>query len=120
TKDGGRGFAVGQAVGDLGSFLLARPWIDFRAGRYYVTTGQGQTPFGSARTREEAEAKRAAIGEMAQLKDDTSIELRGDKAVILSADRSRVLDEAANQAVAQARLDSARTAAADRRGSLAL
>jgi ABC-type branched-subunit amino acid transport system ATPase component len=106
-----RGFQGDQALRDLGSFLAAGPRIELRTGRYYVTTFDGQSPFGSSRTRAEAEAKRAAIPEMAELPaDGSAVEERAGKFAILSADRARVLDEAPTREVALERLAAARTA----------
>jgi ABC-type branched-subunit amino acid transport system ATPase component len=103
------GFQVGAAVSDLGAYIAGRPRIEMRTGRYYVVTSDGQSPFGSARTREEAQAKRQAIPEMADLPaDGSTIEEREGKFAILSADRARVLDEAPSREVAMERLAAAR------------
>ena len=59
-RDPKEGFQMGSALSDLGAFLAARPRIDARTGRFYVTTTDGTAPFGSSRTREDAEKKRAA------------------------------------------------------------
>jgi len=111
-RDPKAGFDFGAAATDFGAFLGAKPRIEFRAGRFYVTTSDGKAPFGSAKTREEAEAKRAAIPEMAALDEaGTTIEERGPDAkgvAILSADRGTVLDEAPNRDVALARIAAAK------------
>ena len=102
------GFQTRAAWVDLGSFIAARPRIERRTGRYYVTTSDGKAPFGSAKTRAEAEAKRAALPEIAALPaDGSTIEPREDRFAILSLDRQRVLDEAPTREVAGERLAAA-------------
>ena len=51
------GFRFRQAARDLGAYLAAQPRIEQRAGRFFVTTFDGQTPFGSSRTEAEARAR---------------------------------------------------------------
>jgi ABC-type branched-subunit amino acid transport system ATPase component len=111
-QDPKAGFRWSEAVTDFGAFLSAKPRIEFASGRYHVTTSTGARPFGSAKTREEAEAKRTAIPEMAELDDSgATLEERGAKIAILSADRQTVLDEAPNRDVALARIKAAREVA---------
>ncbi|HUS64684.1 MAG TPA: ATP-binding cassette domain-containing protein [Kofleriaceae bacterium] len=104
------GFQVGSAVSDLGAFLAGRPRIDARTGRFYVTSTDGSAPFGSSKTREEAEAKRAAIPTMAALPADGSTirEEASGKFSILADDMSTVLDVAPTREVALERLAAAR------------
>ena len=103
-RDPKAGFDVGGAFTDFGAFVAAKPRIDFRSGRFYVTTSDGKSPFGSAKTKEEADAKRAAIPEMAA---GATLEERNGKISILSRD-GVVLDEAPNRDVAEARIASAK------------
>jgi ABC-type branched-subunit amino acid transport system ATPase component len=104
------GFEVGHAIEDLGAFLAGKPRIDMRMGRFYVTSFDGTAPFGSARTREDAEKKRAAIPTMAGLPEDGStIEERGGRFAILSEDGSEVIDTAPTREAALGRLTAART-----------
>jgi branched-chain amino acid transport system ATP-binding protein len=105
-----QGFEFGHAVEDLGAFLSGRPRIDRRMGRFYVTSFDGTAPFGSARTREDAEKKRAAIPTLAGLPaDGSTIEERGGRFAILSEDRSEVVDVAPTRESAVGRLLAART-----------
>ncbi len=101
------GFELGHALSDLGAFLAAHPRIEFRAGRYYVTTSDGKSPFGSAKTREEAEAKRQAIPVLARLDVASApIEERDGKVVILGDDGA-VIDESPNRDIAMDRIKAA-------------
>src|SRR5262245_7284710 len=105
-----QGFELGRAIDDLRAFLGARPRIETRMGRFYVTSFDGSAPFGSARTREEAEKKRAAIPAMADAPaDGSSIEEQSGGFAILSADRKDVLDRAPSREAALERLAAART-----------
>ena len=108
-RDPKAGFQIGQALSDLGAYLGAKPRIEFRSGRHYVTTSDGQAPFGSAKTREEAEAKRQAIPELAQLDPASArIEARGNKVAIFADDGATVLDEAPNREIALDRIHAAK------------
>src|SRR6185369_6045245 len=102
------GFQVGQAFRDLGAFVAAKPRIEPRAGRYYVTTSDGRTPFGSAKTRDDAEAKRAAIPKLARtpLDGSTVVEKEGNFAI--SSPDGELLDTAPTREVAIERLQAAR------------
>jgi len=111
-RDPQAGFQLGSALDDLGSYLAGEPRIDFKSGRFYVTTSDGKTPFGSSKTREEALAKRAAIPELAALPDASSVEPRGVKFAILSPD-GRVLDEAPTREVAAERIAAAKAVAGE-------
>ena len=105
-----QGFELGHAVEDLRAFLGARPRIETRMGRFYVTSFDGSAPFGSARTRDEADKKRAAIPAMAESPaDGSAIVEQGGGFAILSADRKTVLDRAPNREAALERLAAART-----------
>jgi branched-chain amino acid transport system ATP-binding protein len=105
-----KGFELGRAVEDLGAFLGARPRIETRMGRFYVTSFDGSAPFGSARSRDDAEKKRAAIPAMASSPADGSAIAEQDGAfAILSADRKEVLDRAPSREAALERLAAART-----------
>ncbi|MCC6620610.1 MAG: ATP-binding cassette domain-containing protein, partial [Deltaproteobacteria bacterium] len=109
-RDPKAGFQMGQAVDDLGMFLAGAPRIDFRAGRFYVTTSDGKEPFGSAKTREEAVSKRAAIPELAALPDASSVVERNGRFAIMAPD-GRVLDEAPTREVAADRIAAAKVVA---------
>jgi branched-chain amino acid transport system ATP-binding protein len=103
------GFQFDHAMDDLGDYLWARPRIDQKAGRFYVVTFDGQTPFGSSRTREEALARRDAILEMAELDGTTTLEPVTPGALdgphrVHSADRQRILDEGPNREMLESRL----------------
>jgi ABC-type branched-subunit amino acid transport system ATPase component len=52
------GFSVREAWTDGLDYLAGKPTIERRMGRYYVVTQQGQLPFGSQATKEEARARR--------------------------------------------------------------
>jgi ABC-type branched-subunit amino acid transport system ATPase component len=105
-----RSFELGHAIEDLSAFLSARPRIETRMGRFYVTSFDGSAPFGSARSRDEAENKRAAIPAMASSPADGSAIVEQDGAfAILSADRKQVLDRAPSREAALERLAAART-----------
>ena len=105
-----QGFELGHAIDDLGAFLAARPRIETRMGRFYVTSFDGSAPFGSARSRDDAEKKRAAIPAMASSPADGSAIAEQDGAfAILSADRKEVLDRAPSREAALERLAAART-----------
>ncbi len=122
------GFQTGQALDDLLAFMAARPRIEQRTGRFYVTTSDGKTPFGSARTRAEAVRKRDNIPALAQLPQDGSTIVEKDgKFLILDAalDQAAPLDEApthesAIDRLAAARDTSAASSAAVRKRVLAL
>ena len=122
----GQGFEAGQAARDLGAFLSGRPRIEPRMGRFYVTSVDGSTPFGSSKTREDADKKRAAIPAMAELPADGSTIAEADGGFdIRSADGSEVLDRAPTREQAMDRLAAARVldsqaAAAVRRRMIAL
>src|SRR5262249_35429290 len=105
-----KGFELGHAIEDLGAFLGARPRIETRMGRFYVTSFDGSAPFGSARSRDDAEKKRAAIPAMAASPTDGSAIVEQDGAfAILSVDRKEVLDRAPSREAALERLAAART-----------
>jgi branched-chain amino acid transport system ATP-binding protein len=121
-----KGFDFGHAMTDLGAFLSGRPRIDARMGRFYVTSYDGAAPFGSSRTREDADKKRAAIPTLANLPADgsTVVERDGNFAT-MSEDGKDVVDVAPTRDVALQRLTAARVldaeaAAAVRRRLLAL
>jgi ABC-type branched-subunit amino acid transport system ATPase component len=109
-----QGFQTAQALADLGDYLAARPRIELKTGRYAVTTFDGKTPFGSSKTRAEAEVRREAIRAMAALDGDPA-------AIVPAADgqgfeiRGRdgaVLDQGGNRAMLEARLAAAAELAA--------
>ncbi len=117
------GFQIGQAIDDFGAYLGAQPRIEFRQGRFAVVTSNGDTPFGSPKTRAEAEAKRSAIPEMASLPHQSDadaewIEKRGTKFAILSEDKTRVLDEAPTFESASGRIAAARKVEAQASGTV--
>jgi branched-chain amino acid transport system ATP-binding protein len=119
------GFAASQAITDLGAFLSGRPRIETRMGRFYVTAYDGSTPFGSARSREDAEKKRAAIPAMAGLPADGSTIVEQDSSFAIRTPEGEVLDraptrEAALERLAAARALDAAAAAAVRRRLIAL
>jgi len=106
----GKGFEAAHAVEDLGAFLAGRPRIETRMSRFYVTAFDGTAPFGSARTREDAEKKRAAIPTMAGLPaDGSTIAEKDGRFAILSEDRKDVVDVAPTREAALGRLAAART-----------
>ena len=118
-----RGFELDHAMEDLGAFLSGRPRIESRMGRFYVTAFDGSAPFGSARTREDAERKRAAIPALADLPaDGSTIAERKGRFAIMSQDGAEALDVAPTREAALGRLAAARTldeqAAAAVRGRL--
>ncbi len=102
------GFQVGQALRDLGAFAAARPRIEQRTGRFYVTTSDGRTPFGSAKTRAEAEKKRAAIPQLAKLPADGSTVVEKEGVVGIYSKDGELLDTAPTRDVAIERLSAAR------------
>ena len=105
-----KGFEFGSAVEDMGAFLAGRPRIEPRMGRFYVTSFDGTAPFGSSRTREDAEKKRAAIPAMAKLPDDgRTIVPHEDRFAIMSEDGKELLDLAPTRDSALGRLAAART-----------
>jgi ABC-type branched-subunit amino acid transport system ATPase component len=109
-RNASEGFQMGEAVSDLSAYLAGHPRIEMRTGRFYVVTSDGTTPFGSAKTRAEAVQKRKVIPQLAALPlDGSTLQERGDKLAILSADRARVLDEAPSREVAMERLAAARS-----------
>ena len=109
----GKGFEAAHAVEDLGAFLAGRPRIESRMSRFYVTSFDGTAPFGSARTREDAEKKRAAIPTMAGLPaDGSTIAEKDGRFAIMSEDRKEVIDVAPTREAALGRLAAARTLAA--------
>ena len=100
------------APGCLEAFAQRRiqrrqPRIDFRAGRFYVTTSDGKSPFGSSKTRADAVAKREAIPGLAAQPDPPRLEERGVKWVTLAEDGA-VLDEAPTKDVAFDRIKASR------------
>ncbi len=112
-RDTKAGFDIGQAATDLGAFLSGAPRIEFRSGRHYVTTSSGESPFGSAKTREEAERKREVIPSLAALDPNTAtFEERGAKIATLDTDGS-LLDEAPTREVAKDRILAAQKVAAE-------
>ena len=110
-RDPAAGFQLGSAIDDFGMFLTAQPRIDFRSGRFYVTTSDGKSPFGSSKTREDAEAKRAAIPELAALPDASTVVEANGKFQIKSLD-GVVLDEAPTREVAADRIAASKEVAA--------
>jgi ABC-type branched-subunit amino acid transport system ATPase component len=121
-----RGFQFDNAMTDLRAFLSGKPRIDTRMGRFYVTSYDGAAPFGSSRTREDAEKKRAAIPTLAKLPaDGSTVVERDDGFDTMSEDGVDVVDRSPTRDVALQRLAAARTieslaAAAVRRRLLAL
>jgi ABC-type branched-subunit amino acid transport system ATPase component len=114
-----QGFQVGEAASDFVDFVAAKPRIEMRAGRFHLTTSDGKTPFGSARTREEAQAKRKAIPRLAEapLDGSTIVEHNG-KFAILDGAGGPVLDEAPTREVALGRLQAARVVKAESRAAV--
>ncbi len=101
------GFSIAEAWRDAVDFVFAMPGIEQRAGRFFVTTFDGEMPFGSARSEEEAEARRAAVIEMARLGAAARVEARDSLFVVLAADGARVLHEAPTLEQARGQLDAA-------------
>jgi ABC-type branched-subunit amino acid transport system ATPase component len=112
-RDPAGAFSVAEACRDAVDYLAARPGIEQRAGRFFVTTFDGQMPFGSTRSEEEARARRAAIMEMARLPDaEARIVERDSLFVVLAADGARVLDDAPTREQAALRVRAAAAAEA--------
>jgi branched-chain amino acid transport system ATP-binding protein len=110
----GRGvpFDAGAAFRDAISYLKAEPRIDLRLGRYQVSSHDGRLGLGSAATAAEARERRAAVAELAELEGRLDvIEQRGTDFVILSADRTRVLDVLPSREQVVARIEDAAIAA---------
>lgn len=104
----GAGFDWARTTRELASYLAARPYIEQRAGRFYVTTQAGDAPFGSSKTRDAAEQKRESLAELARAPRDGSTVVERDGAfTILSADGGRLLDTAPSREAALARLEAA-------------
>jgi ABC-type branched-subunit amino acid transport system ATPase component len=108
--DPAAGFQVKRAFGDFFSQLWAEPRIEQRFGRFTVSSHDGALQLGTARTREEAEAKRRAALRMAEL-DASAVKARGNAFVIASPDGS-VLDELPTKIDALGRLRAAADAQA--------
>jgi ABC-type branched-subunit amino acid transport system ATPase component len=77
---GEAGFSLGEAWHDLVSYMKAEPRIEQRAGRYYLVTFDGQSPFGSAPTLEGAQAKLAEVEARAREGDATAVKAYEDAA----------------------------------------
>jgi ABC-type branched-subunit amino acid transport system ATPase component len=108
------GFQVSQAFRDLAAFAAAKPRIEPRAGRFYVTTSDGRTPFGSAKTREDAEKKRAAIPGLAKApQDGSTVTAEADGNFATHGADGAVLDVAPTREVAIERIAAARDVAAE-------
>ena len=71
-----RGFAAGQAVSDFVDFMAARPRIERRSGRFFVTTFDGRTPYGSARTLDDARARLQTVRDSGETAAATASERR--------------------------------------------
>jgi ABC-type branched-subunit amino acid transport system ATPase component len=121
------GFRFGQATSDLVDYVAARPRIGQKAGRFYVTTPDGKTPFGSSKTREEAVERRADVELMATLSltDGSAViapEGGGATPVgsgfVLTVYDSKVLDRGPNREMLEARLAAARQMAASSRAAV--
>jgi branched-chain amino acid transport system ATP-binding protein len=108
-RDPAAGFQGAQAMTDLGDFLMARPRIEPRTGRWVIVTSDGATPFGTSKTRDEAVAKRARLPELAELPLDGQdvIFEEGDHFVITDRFSSNHLDTTATREQALARIKAA-------------
>ena len=104
-----QGFELRHAVEDLGAFLSGRPRIETRMGRFYVTSFDGSSPFGSSRSREDAEKKRTAIPAMASAPADGSTIVEESGGFAIRSEDGEVLDRAPTREVALERLAAART-----------
>jgi len=104
-----QGFELRHAVEDLGAFLSGRPRIETRMGRFYVTSFDGSSPFGSSRSREDAEKKRTAIPAMASAPADGSTVVEESGGFAIRSEDGEVLDRAPTREVALERLAAART-----------
>ncbi|HZO17005.1 MAG TPA: ABC transporter ATP-binding protein [Polyangiaceae bacterium] len=71
-RGGTEGFQFGEAVRDLGAYMMAEPRIEQRAGRYYVVSYDGKQQLGSAATLEEASALREQVPQKAAAGDQTA------------------------------------------------
>ena len=101
-------FPVSDAIRDFGAHVAAHPRIERRLGRYMVSSHDGKIALGTAATADEARERRANMIEMAELegREDT-IQSRGDRFVVESSDRARVLDELPTREQAVERVKSA-------------
>lgn len=66
-RDPSAGWQPSRAWAALGDYLAARPRVEQRIGRYYLTLHDGKTPFGSSKTLAEAESRLADLPRLAQL-----------------------------------------------------
>ncbi len=113
----GTGFSVGKAWSDFVDYLAARPRVEQATGRFWVTTHDGKRSFGSSRTREEAEAKRDALPQIADLRGRAdAVQQRGAQWAVVAADGSE-LDRAPSEEGARARITAAGAAEASASGA---
>jgi ABC-type branched-subunit amino acid transport system ATPase component len=71
------GFSLSEATRDVVDHLAGAPTIERRAGRFYVTTSDGQLPFGSSPTKAEARARRDVLLKLGEKSDADIVEQDG-------------------------------------------
>jgi ABC-type branched-subunit amino acid transport system ATPase component len=86
--------------------MAAEPRVEQRAGRWQIVSFDGKVPLGTAKTAEEAEARRQAVLEIGALGGAVTVEVRDDGAVALAPD-GRVLDRYASSEQAVTRIGAA-------------
>jgi len=100
-----------QAISDFWHYLAAHPRIEQRSGRFFVTTFDGRTPYGSSRSEAEARQRQRAVLKMAKVDPGRAeiVHEGGGDELILRYD-GEVLDRAATRDQLDARLAAARDA----------
>ncbi|HEY2900738.1 MAG TPA: ATP-binding cassette domain-containing protein [Polyangia bacterium] len=104
-----QGFQLRQAANNFANYLAAHPRIEQRSGRFYVTTFDGRTPYGSSRTEADARARLIAVRRLATLDPRTAdISTQGDEQVLRVG--SAELDRAATRDQLEAHIAAAQEA----------
>jgi ABC-type branched-subunit amino acid transport system ATPase component len=98
-----------QAISDFGDYLAAHPRIEQRSGRFFVTTFDGRTPYGSSRSETEARQRQRAVLKMAKVDPSRAEIVQQGEELVLRYD-GEVLDRAATRDQIDARLAAAREA----------
>ena len=115
-----QGFAFRQAASDFVQYLAAHPRIEQRSGRFFVTTFDGRTPYGSSRSEADARARQRAVLKMAKLDlRSADISAQGDEQVLRveghELDRAATRDQLETRIVAAQEADGAAAGARRRR-----
>jgi branched-chain amino acid transport system ATP-binding protein len=97
---------VSDAARDVVDHLTGAPTIERRAGRYYVSTADGQLPFGSSPTKTEARHRRAELIAMGERASAHAITPQNGAFVVLDGS-GHVLDEAPTRPEMELRLGAA-------------